>query len=151
MIRPDSHQYEEQAIAFEQVYERVKKLLRGFGQPDTLLRHGDYLVDGDYFGYTEVVVFVGNLALLRPPVVSKLQQIIQDFPGWQIIVTVAVRGHYDDWPSMGLYVRPHEIIDALQREYFPKEFQNLEYEGARRDDTNFPLLAYGLQETRRRE
>jgi hypothetical protein len=33
---------------------------------------------------------------------------------------------------MGLYIRPHEIIDALQRHYFPAEFQRLEYEGARR-------------------
>jgi len=33
---------------------------------------------------------------------------------------------------MGLYIRPHEIIDALQRQYLPAEFQTVEYEGARR-------------------
>jgi hypothetical protein len=27
----------------------------------------------------------------------------------------------------------HEIIDGLQRQYFPKEFQNIEYVGARPD------------------
>jgi hypothetical protein len=30
-------------------------------------------------------------------------------------------------------VRPHEIIDGLQRQYFPKEFQGIEYEGSRRE------------------
>jgi hypothetical protein len=34
---------------------------------------------------------------------------------------------------MGLYIRPHEIIDGLQRRYFPKEFQDIAYEGARCD------------------
>jgi hypothetical protein len=108
-------------------------------------------VDSDYFGYTEVVIFVDDLALLHPAIVSKLQQIIKDFPGWQIIVTVTVRGHPDDWPDMGLYIRPDEIIDALQRQYFSQEFQGLEYPGARRDETEFPYLAYALQESRRQK
>jgi hypothetical protein len=34
---------------------------------------------------------------------------------------------------MGLTVRAHEIIDNLKRQYFPKEFQVIEYEGSRRD------------------
>ena len=70
--------------------------------------------------------------MLRPTVIAELQRLIKQFPGWEIEVTVAVRGHYDDWPRMGLYIRPHEIIDGLQRQYFPKEFQNIEYAGARR-------------------
>jgi hypothetical protein len=58
-------------------------------------------------------------------------RIRRGFPGWELVVAVAVPGHYDDWPDMGLYVRLHEIIDGLQRKYFPKEFQNFEYEGSR--------------------
>ena len=69
--------------------------------------------------------------MLRPPVVTALQELITEFPGWQITVTITVRGHYDDWPNMGLYIRPHEVIDGLQRQYFPKELQDLKYEGAR--------------------
>jgi hypothetical protein len=53
-------------------------------------------------------------------------------PGWEIVVTVAVRGHYYDWPDMALYVRPHEIFDTLQRQYFPEKFQAFDYEGSRR-------------------
>jgi hypothetical protein len=33
---------------------------------------------------------------------------------------------------MGLYIRPNEIIDGLQRQFFPKEFQDIEYRRARR-------------------
>jgi hypothetical protein len=128
----ETARYEGQSALFEQIRMRVKNTLKDFGRPDTALRHGDYTVEGDYLGPAEIVIFIGNLAMLQPNIVADLQQVIREFPGWQIVMTVAVRGHYDDWPNMGLYIRPHEIIDGLQRQYFPKEFQNIEYEGARR-------------------
>lgn len=121
----------EQLDTFERLRSRVKGLLQRFGVPDSLTRDGDYTVHGDYSGHPEVVVFVGNLEMLQPAIVEQLQEIVREFPGWQIVVTVAIRGHYDDWPKMGLYIRPHEIIDGLQRKYFPKEFQGIEYQGAR--------------------
>ena len=128
----ESRNYEMQAAVFEEIRGRIKKILEEFGRPDSLIRDGDYTVEGDYLGPQEVVVFVGNLAMLQPNIVGKLHEVIQEFPGWQIVMTVALRGRYDDWPNMGLYVRPHEIIDALQRQYLPAEFRNVEYEGARR-------------------
>jgi hypothetical protein len=119
---------------FERIRDRAYDLLKHFGRPDYQpdQGHRDYSMQGDYSGHPEVVVFIGSLEMLRPPVIAKLQGLIRDFPGWQITVTVAMRGHYDDWPNMGLYIRPHEIIDGLQRQYFPEEFQSIEYEGARR-------------------
>ena len=33
---------------------------------------------------------------------------------------------------MGIFIRADEIVDGLQRQYFPKEFQDLAFEGARR-------------------
>jgi hypothetical protein len=124
----------EQIEVFDRLRDRIYDLLKRFGQPHYLPAqpHGDYSVHGDYGGYPEVVVFVGNLQMLRPSVVTALQELIKEFPGWQITVTIAVRGHYDDWPHMGLYIRSHEIIDGLQRQYFPKEYQDIEYEGSRR-------------------
>lgn len=121
----------DRAQAFEALRSRVKGVLQHFGVPDSLTRDGDYTVQGDYLGSPEVVAFIGNLELLRPEIVDQLQPIVQEFPGWQIVMTVAVRGH-EDWPNMGLYIRPDEIIDGLQRQYLPAEFQSLEYEGARR-------------------
>ncbi len=131
-ISEKHHRNDEQVAVFEGLRNRVKDLLQRFGVPDSLTRDGDYAVHGDYNGHPQVVVFVGNLELLRPTIVDHLQQIVREFPGWQIVITVAVRGHYDDWPNMGLYIRQHEIIDGLQRQYFPKEFQSIEYKGARR-------------------
>jgi hypothetical protein len=32
---------------------------------------------------------------------------------------------------MGLTIRDHEIIDGLQRQYFPREFQSIRYRGSR--------------------
>jgi hypothetical protein len=120
--------------SFETLRDRADNLLQRFGQPDYQPHqsHGDYSVHGDFGGYPELVVFVGNLKMLRPAIITALRDLVKEFPGWQITVTVAVRGHYEDWPNMGLYVRPNEIIDGLQRQYFPKEFQDIEYEGARR-------------------
>ncbi len=126
--------YEEQVELFERLYNRVEHLLENFGRPDYLPDYpqGDYSVHGDYTGYPQVVIFVRNLELLKPEIVSQLQRLVQEFPGWQIVMTVAVRGHDGDWPDMGLYVRPHEIIDGLQRQFFPTEFKDIEYEGARK-------------------
>lgn len=130
-MRNTQDRSEDRIATFEALRERVKGVLQRFGVPESLTRDGDYTVHGDYSGHPEVVVFVGNLELLRPEVVDQLQQVIRQFPGWQIVMTVAVRRHYDDWPNMGLYIRPHEIIDGLQRQYLPAEYQKLEYVGAR--------------------
>src|SRR5580700_5998261 len=113
---PDDGCYEN-ASTFDRLRNCVDGLLKKFGSPDSLLREGDYCVHADYTGQPQVVVFVHDLRLLRPRVVSALQDLVKDFPGWQVEVTVAVRGHYEDWPNMGLYVREHEIIDGLLRRY----------------------------------
>ncbi len=116
---------------FERLYARTGELLERFGMPDSMLRDGDYCVHGDYWGHSQIKVSIHDLALLRPDVIKSLQRVVTDFPGWEIVIAVAVRGHYDDWPDMGLKIRAHEIIDGLQRRFFPKEFQNIQYEGSR--------------------
>jgi hypothetical protein len=93
------HKNNDQADVFERLRNRVKDLMQRFGVPDSLSRDGDYAVHGDYNGHPQVVVFVGNLELLRPKIVDELQKVIREFPGWEIDVTVAIRGHYSDWPS----------------------------------------------------
>lgn len=102
----------ERVATFEALYERVGQVLQPFGIPDSLTRHGDYTVEADYLGTSEIVVFVGNLSMLQANIVDRLRGVIKEFPGWQIVMTVTVRGHYEDWPNMGLYIRPDEIIDG---------------------------------------
>jgi hypothetical protein len=125
----------QQAETFDRLYGRVDNLLERFRCPNFLSeqQYGDYSVHGDYAEPSQVVVFVSNLKMLRPEVVSALQDLVKRFPGWEIELRVALWDHLKDWPEMGLFVRSGEIIDDLQRQYFPKEFQNFHYEGARGD------------------
>src|ERR1700734_3125824 len=119
----------EQYDVFEGLCSRVDKLLERFGRPDFLpgQRDSDYHVHDDYSEYPQVVVFVENMALLRMKVVNALQELVREFPGWQIDLMVTLRGH-EDWPNMGISIRADEIVDDLQRQYFPPEYQTLEYE-----------------------
>ena len=130
------HEYDrrqsEQYDTFEDLEGRVDKLLERFGKPDYLpgQPYGDYQVHGDYSEYPQVVVFVENLKLLETPVVGALQQLVKQFPGWQIDLMVTLRDH-KDWPNMGISIRADEIVDGLHRQYFPKEYQDIAYQGAR--------------------
>jgi hypothetical protein len=47
------------------------------------------------------------------------------------VVALYIRGGGENWPEMGLIIRGPEIIDGLQRQYFPAEYRNLAYEGSR--------------------
>jgi hypothetical protein len=119
---------------FQRLEARVDELLERFGRPDFLpgQRCGDYQVHGDYNEYPQVHVFVHNLELLRPPAVTALQQLLQEFPGWQIDLGIGLWDHLKDWPNMCVSIRQNEIVEDLQRQYFPKEYQDLAFENARR-------------------
>lgn len=122
--------YEEQVQIFDRLVQAVNAVLMRFGKHDSL-EPGDYSVYEDYLGFPQVKVSIANLKMLEPFVIQCLQHVIKSFPGWEIVVAVVLRPHYKEWPKMGLYIRPHELIDGLQRQYFPKEFQDLKYGGAR--------------------
>ncbi len=120
---------------FESLRVRIRKLLERFGRPDFMPGQepqGDFGVHGDYNEYPEVIVFVHNLELLRQPVVTAIQQLLAEFPGWKVALMVGPWDHVKDWPNMGIAIRADEVIDDLQRQYFPKEFQDLTFEGGRR-------------------
>lgn len=128
--RRQSKQYE----VFEHLCDLVEKVLERFGRPDYQpgQRHGDFQVHCDYSEYPQVVVFVHNLDLLRQPAVSAVQGLVREFPGWRIDLMIGLWDHLEDWPNMGISIRTNEIVDDLHREYFPKEYQNLSFENARR-------------------
>jgi len=131
MTTNEASLYEEQAKIFKRLSDQISAMLERFGRHDSLLGLGDYSVVDDYGGYPQVKISIGNLELLQPHIIKQLQKIVKEFPGWEIVIAVAVRGHYDDWPDMGLTIRAREIVDGLQRQYFPKEFQNIRYEGSK--------------------
>lgn len=117
---------------FESLYRCVGELLVRFGQPNFLSGkpYGDYSVHGDYNNSSQIVVFISTLKMLQPSVVFALQHILKGFPGWEIDLRVVLWDHLRDWPEMNVRILSDQIVDGLQRQYFPKEFQTIQYEGA---------------------
>jgi hypothetical protein len=126
--------YEQQIRIFDHLVEQIEAQLEKFGRPRPF-GPGDYSIYEDYWGHPQVKVSMCSLKMLRPTVIEELQRVVKMYPGWEIVVAVVIRDHRD-WPEMGLYVRPNEIIDGLRRQYFPKEFQNIRYPGARPGGVN---------------
>src|ERR1700679_3418169 len=117
----EDRRYDEQFEIFERLRVRIDSLLEQYGQPDSLSGLGDYSAHADFRQSPQVKVSIGNLELFRPSIVYEIQEIMKDFSGWEIVYAVALEDHFDDWPDMGLYIRGDEIIDTLQRQYFPKK------------------------------
>ncbi|MDC7787599.1 hypothetical protein PQJ75_24365 [Rhodoplanes sp. TEM] len=126
---PDD-QLDEQEETWSRLYDRITRLLGGFGVADPL-GSGDYLVVDDNYGFRSNTVEIHSLAMLRPAVVSALQAQLEDADDWEIVVTVDVPGTEGHWPPMGLIIRRDEIVDGLQRSYLPKELRDIAYEGSR--------------------
>lgn len=111
-------------------YDRLCDFMLRFGT-ENADQKADCWVDDEHFGRRQQKIYVRNLALLRPEVVTALQGLLNEFPGWEIMVAVSVPGPGELWPDMGMTIREHEIIDGLQREYFPEEFRGFAYTGSR--------------------
>ncbi|ETR79153.1 hypothetical protein X566_15060 [Afipia sp. P52-10] len=67
---------------------------------------------------------------MRPSIVHSLQPILSDFPGWEIVVVVVIEQHIEDWPAMGLYIRPDVIIDNMRRDLIPKPYRDFNCAGS---------------------
>ena len=122
---------DEQTIEWEKLYGQIVLWLQKFGA-DNAFGDADFWVLDDNWGPNQQKVYVNALAMLEPKIVAGLRNLLRDFPKWEIVVAVAVSGAGNDWPNMGLTIRASEIIDGLQRSYFPAEFQSFYYEGSKR-------------------
>jgi hypothetical protein len=121
----------EQERAWGALYERIQALLSPVGQENPYGKADYWLID-DNWGSLQHKIEVQNLHLLKPDIVRSLQVLLEEFHGWEIVVAVHVPGTEKSWPPMGLIIRAQEIVDGLQRQYFPKEFQSYQYQGSRR-------------------
>lgn len=115
---------------WELIYGEIGRMLERFGKQDAFGK-GDYWLVDDNWGNHQQKIEVQNLSLIESPIVKLLQKILAPYPDWEIVVAVDVPEHKADWPPMGLIIRNNEIIDGLQRQYFPVEFQNIQYDGSR--------------------
>lgn len=122
---------DEQERAWESLYQQVRAILIQEGREDAYGRADFWLVDDNWGGHQHKIE-VQALHMLKPSVVQALQTLLKQFRGWEIVVAIHIPGTENLWPPMGLIVRAHEIVDGLQRQYFPTEFQDYQYEGSRR-------------------
>lgn len=121
---------EEQNESWQALYERIVSLLPTYGI-ESAIGEGDYWVLDENWGPRQHKVCVFNLSMLRNNVVRSLQELLKEFPDWGIMLAVDVPEMENIWPPMDLIIREHEIIDGLQRQYFPPEYQSIQYEGSR--------------------
>lgn len=121
---------EQQVETWDRLYEQVTGLLARHGKEDSS-GVADYWVNADNYGWRRISIGVNNLKMLSPDIVKSLRSLLSELPGWEITLAVDLLEKEKTWPLMGLTIRKHEIIDGLQRQYFPAEFQNLKYEGSR--------------------
>jgi hypothetical protein len=118
-----------EAETWELLYGRVARLLEEFGREDSDVP-GDYSIHDSYWGFPQLKISV-NSSMIDPSIIKRLQEIIADFPGWEIVLAVVESGEGESWPDMGLVIRKNELLDGLKRQYLPKKFQHLRYEGSR--------------------
>jgi hypothetical protein len=67
----------------------------------------------------------------RPSIIKQLQDLLADYPDWEITVRVDIVGQEDTLSAMGLLIASDELFDDLQREFLPSEFRNFTYPGSK--------------------
>lgn len=136
---------------FRKLRGRIRKALSRYGREDTKRPYepqGDFdildmlLVDGSHR------VAVHNLQLSGPEVVCTLQQILTEFPGWGIHMTVPTDDGInvpplitDGMPPMGIVVFADSVVGGLRRQCFPPECRNIAYPDGRPEQ---PHGGFGL-------
>ena len=122
---------EEQSSEWIALYGRITAELERFGKEDAFGNADYWLLDDNYGTFAQHLLYINNLHLLTTPIVQRLRQVLSEFARWEIVVAIDVPGTGDAWPRMGLIIRQHEIIDGLQRDFFPPEYRSLAFEGSR--------------------
>jgi hypothetical protein len=124
------------------LYDRIREMLRQFGEEDDGTEHKDYFFLDDNLGLWQHKIETSNLEMVKPVVVKLLQTLLQGYPNWDIAIAVGSPEKENAWPAMGLTIRDDEIVDGLQRQYFPKEFQTIAYEGSRPQGSRFEDILF---------
>lgn len=116
--------------AWTQVYRRLVDHFGQHGLEDCCGR-GDFWVVADNYSWPSNKVLLFNLELLTVANIQVVQAMLADQPPWTVALVVDVVGKETEWPSMGVTVRQHEIIDGLLRKYLPERFRFFKIPGSR--------------------
>lgn len=122
--------YSEHMKIWETLYQRLVDLFTPYGLEDSS-GYGDFWVVDENYGWKGNRVFINNLRLLTPSIVSTVHSFLEGVPDWTIVLVVNIYGEGENWPDMGVTIREHEIIDTLQREYLPPPYNKLVFPGSR--------------------
>jgi hypothetical protein len=117
---------ESQERIWEGLYPKIRHLLGQYGKEDHLGR-GDFWVLSDNYGARANKVYLNNLKLLQPAIISSLQQLIAKVADWEIVVSIDIPGNEERWPDMGLTIRPSQIVDDLQRQFLPADASGIDF------------------------
>jgi hypothetical protein len=129
MIQKTQKNYER---LWEELYREITLVLDKYGSSYNFRAgEGDYWIIDEPYGFDQHNVYFCNFKLFEPNIIKELQGLLKKFSGWEIFVTVLIEPEGKDWPNMGLIIREHEIVDGLQRQYFPSEYRSIQYEGSR--------------------
>ncbi len=120
---------DKQEADWEALYAKIKTLLALWGIENAFGK-GDYLIVDDNYGWNHQQIEIHSLRMLKPLIIEQLHALLNNFPGWQIVIAVDVPGK-EHWPPMGVTIRDHEIIDGLRRDVLPPEFKDFKIPGSR--------------------
>jgi hypothetical protein len=124
------------------LYEQIREVLRRFGEEDDHPEQKDYLLVDDNLGLFQHRLETSNLEMVRPVVIKSLQKVLAGYPSWEIFIAVSGPEKDVSRPGMCVVIRDDEIIDGLQREHLPKEFETIAYEGSRPMGSQFGDVIY---------
>lgn len=116
---------------FHKVCDRVIACVTKHEKRRGKRHYEDCTVLEDDLGPSQILFYVKSLSVLTPRLVADLKRTMKAHPHWEVVAIICSPEGPAKWPEMGLYIRGHEVIDALQRQYFPREFQSLRFADAR--------------------
>lgn len=116
---------------YEFIWGRVDAAMKRYAAVNYFQEFEDYNVHWPYNGWSQILIEIFNLEVLSARLVRRLRRQVIGQPGWEVVIAIAVKKHWDEWPRMGIRIRENEVIDDLKRECFPVKFQSLAFEGAR--------------------
>ena len=124
------------------LYDRSRQVLLQCGEEDDPPERKDFLLVDDNLGLFQHRIETSNPELVKPVVINSLQKVLAGYPNWEIVVALGSHEKEASRPCMCVVIRDDEIIDGLQRQYFPKEFKTIEYEGSRPLGSRFGDVIY---------
>jgi hypothetical protein len=113
---------------WQSLYDRAKVVLDRFSQQRDGGRLGYWIVSDDW-GPDFLQIEVTDLRLLQRDAVGALKRVLDDFPGWQIIMRIFALDTEPPLPRMGLLISDGRVYNDVKREYLPPEFRHINWDG----------------------